>query len=98
MIPTEQEKRKEKQALIHLVEQLVGKNLFFFIGNRDKRVGTRECYQFIEALTEASYAHGLRSPPVQLKIYPSIGHKGHGTPPEIFRAGSTWLANILTSQ
>lgn len=81
----------QKMALIHLVDQLVNKEVRFYIGNRDRRVGTRGCFSFIEALTEACVEKGIRSAPVSLIIYPSIGHKGHGTPPEIFADGASWV-------
>ncbi len=67
----------------------------FYIGNRDTRVGTDQCYAFIRGLTEAQYSSGKRSPSCELTIFPSIGHKGHGTPPEIFQAGAAWMAQQL---
>lgn len=82
-------------GLAHLTDALVSRELRFYIGNRDMRVGTRNCFDFIEALTEASVQNGLRSPPVSLIIYPSIGHKGHGTPPAIFADGADWLKSRL---
>lgn len=85
----------EELALINNVERLIHKKVHFFIGNRDILVETDACYAFIRALTEAAYTHHHRSPPIELTIYPSIGHKGHGTPPEIFRAGTEWLKEKL---
>ena len=82
-------------SLISLVDTLADKKFHFFIGNRDIRVGTRACFNFIEALSEASYAHGHRSPPIECTLYPSIGHKGHGTPPEIFQNGVNWLKKVF---
>lgn len=81
--------------LIHLVDKLIEKKVKFYIGNRDSRVGTAESFRFIEALTEASYQAGHRSPPVEMLISPSIGHKGHGTPPHIFRDGIEWMKKQL---
>lgn len=63
----------------------------FYIGNRDTRVGTANCYHFIQQLTEKHYQDGTHTPPVELMIYPSVGHRGHGTPPYIFRDGINWL-------
>jgi len=65
--------------------------LLYLIGNYDTRVGTEKCFQTIQELTEASIEAGIRTPPVELIIGPSIGHKGHGTPPERFKAGIDWL-------
>lgn len=77
-------------------EGLIGKNIRFYIGNRDLRVSTDACYQFVKDLTELSYDNKVRSPDVELIISPSIGHKGHGTPPHIFKDGAEWIASLLT--
>ena len=74
-----------------IVDKLGNKTVRFYIGNRDTRVGTSRCFSFIESLVEASYAQKYRSPPIELVVFPSIGHRGHGTPPHIFRAGAEWL-------
>ncbi len=81
--------------LHHLYGQLINKKLRFYIGNHDERVETRRCYTFIEGLAETSYAQRIRSPQVELSIFPSIGHQGHGTPPYIFEQGAAWLADQL---
>ncbi len=78
-------------ALTSLVDRLVHTRLRFYIGNHDMRVGTEACYQFIQALTIAGIHQGIRSPPVELIIYPRIGHKGHGTPSYIFYEGADWI-------
>jgi pimeloyl-ACP methyl ester carboxylesterase len=77
--------------LILLAEKLAGKRIRFYIGNRDQRVGTRDCMECILAFTEASYLGGERSPPVELIVSPSIGHKGHGTGRSIFEDGAQWM-------
>jgi esterase FrsA len=82
-------------GLMQMADGLVGKPLRFYIGNRDLRVGTDHCFAFIQHLVEVSYAKGVRSPPVELILYPSIGHKGHGTPPSIFENGANWLKTQL---
>jgi predicted esterase len=81
----------ESISLLSLVDHLVHTHLRFYIGNHDMRVSTDACYQFIHHLTEAAVNHGIRSPAVELIIYPSIGHKGHGTPPSIFHDGADWI-------
>lgn len=85
----------DKIALNSLSERLIHKRLRFYIGNRDVRVGTDTCYFFIRHLTETAFNHGIRSPSVELMIYPSIGHKGHGTPPAIFNDGADWIKEQL---
>lgn len=77
--------------LMNIIDKLPGRNLRFYIGNRDLRVGTSACYEFIEKLADYSYNNGFRSPPVDLIINPSVGHKGHGTLPHIFKEGADWL-------
>jgi hypothetical protein len=78
-------------ALVEVIDQLTDKKLKFYIGNRDLRVGTEDCFQFIKDLTEQAYQKGVRSPPVELVINPSVGHKGHGTLPSVFEDGIDWL-------
>jgi esterase FrsA len=82
-------------SLENLIPDLLDKTLRFYIGNHDTLVNTSYCFSFIQSLTENSYRKKHRFPPVELIIYPSIGHKGHGTPPEIFHAGSTWLSTKI---
>ncbi|WP_053331863.1 hypothetical protein [Criblamydia sequanensis] len=67
-----------------------------YIGNRDQRVGTRNCFDWIESIVEEQYKDSIRSPKVELILSPSIGHKGHGTPPFVFDAGAHWMGMILT--
>ncbi|MEC7838514.1 MAG: prolyl oligopeptidase family serine peptidase [Chlamydiota bacterium] len=78
--------------LTHIINQIIGKPLRYYIGNRDQRVGTDSCFSFVSELTEASFQQGHRSPNVELFISPSIGHKGHGTPQHIFNDGAEWLS------
>lgn len=82
-------------SLTALIPQLTNVSLRFYIGNRDTCVNTSDCYEFIHKLTEAAHQLKRRSLPIELTIYPSIGHKGHGTPPEIFRSGADWLLEKL---
>lgn len=90
-----EESRLRNISLHSIIDRLASKTIRCYIGNRDMRVGTPDCFTFIHSLAEAAYAHNRRSPPVELVIFPSIGHKGHGTPPEIFRSGADWLAQVL---
>ena len=75
----------------NLANKLIHKKSRFYIGNHDTRVNTAACFQFIKTLTDTAYEKGVRSPQVEMIVYPSIGHKGHGTPPHIFEDGVNWL-------
>lgn len=81
--------------LVEIADELVGKPLRFYIGNRDTRVGTKICFDFVEDLVERSFQKGIRSPEVELLISPSIGHMGHGTSKAIFESGAAWIAEKL---
>jgi len=81
--------------LIHLADKLFNRSIRFYIGNRDTRVGTEGCCQLIPALANAAYENKISSSPIELIIGPSIGHKGHGTSPEIFRQGAAWMEKKL---
>ena len=81
--------------VMHLTEKLTHRNIRFYIGNRDVRVGTENCFKFIHKLVETDFQHKIRSPQVELIINPSIGYKGHGTSPEVFRDGVHWIIKKL---
>jgi dienelactone hydrolase len=85
----------ESLALNALVESLINKKLRFYIGNHDARVSTEACFNFIKNLADANYLNKVRTPPVEMIIYPSIGHKGHGTPSYIFDEGANWIRTQL---
>lgn len=82
-------------SLESLIPELIGKSIRFYIGNYDTLVGTPHCFSFIHELSESSYLQQRKFPQVELIIYPSIGHKGHGTPPEIFQNGANWIIDIF---
>lgn len=79
-----------------LAPQLTRTPIRFYIGNRDVRVSTDECYDFIRKVAEAAYADGVRSPMVELIITHAIGHQGHGTPSTSFYGGAHWISERLT--
>ncbi|VHO03886.1 hypothetical protein [Candidatus Rhabdochlamydia sp. T3358] len=81
--------------LMHIVDLLSVKKIRCYIGNRDIRVGTRNCFDLIEALVETAYQKRSLSPPIELRILPSIGHHGHGTAKETFHHGAKWIAKQL---
>lgn len=67
------------------------KTLRFYIGNRDQRVSTDLCFQFIRQVADQAFEKGVRSPQAELIITPSIGHMGHGTSSAAFQNGANWL-------
>ncbi|NGX37692.1 MAG: hypothetical protein K1000chlam2_00854 [Chlamydiae bacterium] len=77
------------------VENLCDLTLRFYIGNRDIRVGTDKCFDLVQKLSNAAFEKGIRSPPVEMIVGPSIGHQGHGTSKETFVAGADWLGRKL---
>lgn len=82
-------------SLSSLTNDLTSTPIRFYIGNHDTRVSTDACYAFIRDLTETAFAQGVRSPQAELIIYPSIGHKGHGTPTSVFLDGAEWIKRQL---
>lgn len=81
--------------LDRLNEKLYSKQIRCYIGNRDTRVGTELCFSWLSGLTNTAYEKGIRSPPIELIISPSIGRDGHGTSPENFHAGASWMGASL---
>lgn len=76
--------------LIHLADKLLDRRIRISIGNHDTRVGTRQCFDFAMAISEKK-----KNAPLEMHIYPSVGQMGHGTPPDIFKAGADWIAQAL---
>jgi hypothetical protein len=62
-----------------------------WIGNLDRRVGVRPAFDWVKSVAEAQQRAGYALCRSELIIRPSIGHLGHGTPPEAFQEGVTWL-------
>ena len=81
----------EKYDLSLFGSSLAKKNIRFYIGNYDQRVGTRNCFECVEQITEAAHEQNIRPAQIELIISPSIGHTGHGTPTEIFKKGADWI-------
>ncbi len=78
--------------LVHLAEPLSDRHIRLYIGNDDTSVGTHECYEFAMSLVRKKKS---RSAQVELFISPSIGQRGHGTSPEIFKEGSEWVFHSI---
>ena len=81
--------------LLQTIPQLVHKRVRYYMGNRDLRVGTDVCFNFLQKLVEASFEAQVRSPQIEMVMSPSIGHMGHGTAPHVFYSGAEWLRQIL---
>jgi hypothetical protein len=81
----------EKYDLGLYAASLCKKRIRFYIGNRDIRVSTRDCFECIEEITEKAFEQNIRPAAIELIISPSCGQMGHGTPPEIFRQGADWI-------
>lgn len=80
---------------LDLAQDLCNRHIRIYIGNRDTRVETRSCFEFAAALADKAYEKKIRSPQIEFIMSPSTGQMGHGTPPEVFRAGSMWIAECL---
>ncbi len=83
--------------LVHQSKALARTHIRIHMGNHDSLVGTKEAFTFTMSVVDAAIQEGIRCPQVEFLLHPSIGHKGHGTPPEIFREGAHWMAECLTS-
>jgi len=80
--------------LKNLVPKLYDRTIRFYIGNLDKRVGTKNAFELICDLAEEAKNRRIRSAPIELIIGPSIGFQGHGTGPDVFQAGSDWIKHL----
>jgi len=91
--------RLDRLNLLSLTEKLSHLHgLRFYIGNRDTKVGTDNCYHFIRKVAEKGYEKKARHFHIELYITQSIGHKGHGTAPSTFQEGSSWLKQHLLKE
>jgi prolyl oligopeptidase family protein len=87
--------RVKELDLENLSLNLSNRHSRFYIGNRDTRVGTRNCFDFAMSLVEAAHAQKIGAPQVECFITPSIGKDGHGTSMEVFQEGAAWVAKCL---
>lgn len=79
---------KLPEPITTLKESLMHTSIKFFIGNQDTRVSTHRALETIVDLCDFALEKGIKSPPIEISVYPSIGHMGHGTPPHIFEEGA----------
>ncbi len=78
------------------LEALSHHSIRFYIGNDDTRVSTDRCYSFIRELVEKAKERQKREIPIELIIGSSVGFKGHGTLPHVFKAGTDWIARSFS--
>lgn len=88
----------QSYAVNHLAEKLTTCQIRLYIGNRDQRVQTDAVYQSARAIVEAAAEQRPRKGSVDFIMTPSIGHKGHGTSPDTFRAGIEWIQESLSNR
>lgn len=81
----------KKLSLDSTLGSLINKKVRFYIGNRDVRVNTACAFNFISQIAEAAYHERIRSSNAELIVGPSIGQYGHGTSPQTFEDGASWL-------
>ncbi len=74
-----------------LIDELLEKNLRIYIGNRDLRVGTVNSFEFISQLADKAFEKRVKRNSFELNLLTSIGYLGHGSAPETFEDGCTWL-------
>ncbi len=80
----------------HLTEDLLSSNIQIYIGNLDERVGTIHSFNFIQDLATLAQERRYRKTDYEMVISTSIGYLGHGTSPETFAKGATYLKNRLS--
>ncbi len=81
-----------------LIPSLVKKKIRIYMGNHDLMVDTDSCYNFVRRLVQKNADKGVRSPPVELILSPSIGRLGHGTDKQQFLEGARWAAKQLKEE
>ncbi len=93
--PLQDDPKVRSLDAIHLSPALSHTHIRIHIGNRDTLVSTPSSFEFAMSVVEEAHKKNLRSAKMEYFLHPSIGHKGHGTPPEIFRQGADWIASSL---
>jgi predicted esterase len=96
---TDLSKVKEFTTVPHFLNlnptKLIHQNMRLYVSNHDTRIDTKACLDFAMSVVNSAVSHNVRSPKVEVILYPPVGHQGHGTPPEIFKAGADWIASCL---
>lgn len=84
-------------AAEHVAEAICNRKVRLYISNVDAKVGTKKCIHFAMKLVEEAEKKSIRSPQIELFLYPPIGYMGHGTAPHIFSDGANWISQCLIS-
>ena len=84
--------------LIHLKDKLSKTHIGYYTGNHDQSTGTMPVMELVKAISDAAYTKKIRSPQTHLFVYPSIGHKGHGTAPHVFYSGTEFISDFFTNK
>ncbi|MCH9631017.1 MAG: hypothetical protein S4CHLAM37_10290 [Chlamydiia bacterium] len=82
-------------SLSRHLQKLSKKKICFYIGNRDERVGTKHCFDFISSLAELKHKLREKKGSYKLNIKDSIGFMGHGTSPEVFKEGAEYAKSLI---
>jgi esterase FrsA len=82
-------------ALEKIVDSISNRRIRIYISNSDNRVDTKCCIDFAMELVKKAEQQSIRSPQIELFIYPPVGFMGHGTSPHIFEDGAKWIAECL---
>lgn len=77
------------------MQKLCSKKLRFFIGNRDTRVGTKHCFEFISELAKLKEELREKKGSFHLTLKDSIGYLGHGTSQEVFCEGARIARKLI---
>jgi hypothetical protein len=83
---------EKKLSVFSLIPKLANKKIHFFVGHKDTTIITEQVILLTNNIIEESK---WLNPNLLLKIYPSIGRNGHGTPDSIFTQGAQWMTTIL---
>ncbi|MES2694691.1 MAG: alpha/beta fold hydrolase [Verrucomicrobiota bacterium] len=83
----------ESLSVGHLIPRLAGRPLWVLIGNRDERVGTAPCVDFMKALWAATPAES-KTAPAELHIVPGEDHR---QPPLSQEKLVAWIKERLAS-
>ncbi|PXF42641.1 hypothetical protein BWQ96_07645 [Gracilariopsis chorda] len=97
-IHSERARLKIRRASLHndtVISGLMRIPVRFYMGNSDTRVGTRNAFEAVHLVAERAAEEGVRSPPHEFVMYCSVGKNGHGTPPDVFRAGAEYILSLI---
>lgn len=77
------------------VEELVGKPLLIFIGDRDERVGTDSAIAFARKLSAAAEEANV---PSNVELHVKSEPRGHSLPPGVENFAAEWIVKVLEAK